>query len=396
MLKRVSAVAVVLFVVLAGCSTGAKAQTFTVSLDGKASGFNGVFTAFFPNDLKVHPGDTVRFRLPRFSGEPHTVTFGTLVDSAVAKIDKLGPKATFADQETSPELLKNPDVFVHDFTHLKGPPKPNKSALLPCFMDSGVPPLSLTGGAPACPKRTQPAFDGKQSFYNLGMLNEDGASATMDLSKDIAPGTYSFICLVHRGGMTAKVTVVDKSAAIDSPAQATSRGKQQLAKIVSGLRPAVDQWRRATVSSAVAGVPAPNVINGLVAEFGPKQVSVPVGGTVSWNAFFFHAFSLKTPEDAVGIFVRGADGNWTFNPKSGPPYNGPPPPIESEDFPPPNSGHPIVYDGGAFDGKAFHSTGIFGSVPPILVTYKLRFTSPGTYQLRCLVHPDMKATVKVG
>ena len=32
---------------------------------------------------------------------------------------------------------------------------------------------------------------------------------------------------------------------------------------------------------------------------------------------------------------------------------------------------------------------------PGLLTYTLQFTAPGTYSLRCLVHPAMTATVKV-
>src|SRR4051794_13611650 len=74
-------------------SAGGGAQTFAVQLDGKADTFNGAFTAFFPNDLSAHPGDTVTFKLPRV-GEPHTVGLGTLVDAGVKKIEALGPTGT--------------------------------------------------------------------------------------------------------------------------------------------------------------------------------------------------------------------------------------------------------------------------------------------------------------
>jgi len=65
----------------------AGAQRFTVHIDGAADGFSGVFTAFFPDKLTVHPGDTVTFELPHvFNGQAHSVTMGTLVDAAVAKL----------------------------------------------------------------------------------------------------------------------------------------------------------------------------------------------------------------------------------------------------------------------------------------------------------------------
>jgi plastocyanin len=104
------------------------AQTLAVQLDGSADAFHGAFTGYFPNTLSVHPGDTVSFKLPHFSGEPHTVTVGTLVDAAVAKLRALGPQASVAAQENSPEMLNFVDVFPHAIT---GPPDANQSAASP-------------------------------------------------------------------------------------------------------------------------------------------------------------------------------------------------------------------------------------------------------------------------
>jgi len=397
-MRKLPSAGALLALFISACQPGAQGtapQTFAVQMDGKTDAFVGAFTAFFPNDLSVHPGDAVQFKLPKFSGEPHTVTLGTLVDKGVAKIEQLGPKATIADQENSPEMLKLPDIFPHEFSRLQGPPSPNQSALRPCFLDSGEPPLSLTGGAAACAKKDQPAFNGRQTFYNLGLFNEEGASSTIKFASDIKPGTYSLMCMVHRGGMTAKITVVDSSKPVDSPDAAAARGKQQFDQLVRSLQPAVDLAQKATANKPLAGIGLPNVFNAHVAEFAPKQISIPVGGKVSWDMFFFHAFSFNTPEDAVAVFIKTADGSFTFNPKSGPPINSPPPPIQALDFPPPNNGKPIVYNGGSWDGSGFRSTGIFGSVPPVLVTFQLTFTKAGSYPLRCLIHPDMKATINV-
>ena len=71
-------------------SPAAEAQTFTVNVDAKTDKFNLATLAYFPNELSVHPGDTVEFK-EIFTGEPHTVTFGTLVDAGLAAVDKMGP-----------------------------------------------------------------------------------------------------------------------------------------------------------------------------------------------------------------------------------------------------------------------------------------------------------------
>jgi plastocyanin len=190
--------------------------------------------AYLPNTLSVHPGDTVTFRLPHFSGEPHTVTLGTLVDAAAARLLALGPQASVAAQENAPEMLKVPDVFPHTIT---GPPDANQSAAQPCYLDRGVAPLSLKGSAPACPKRAEPGFDGTQSFHSSGVLMDDGASYSVPLSTSIRPGTYNVICLVHRSAMTARIQVVDSRRAVQSQADLTTRGQQQLKRLVDALTP---------------------------------------------------------------------------------------------------------------------------------------------------------------
>src|SRR5437764_492440 len=55
----------------------------TVEVDGKAPDFNSGFLAYFPKTVLAHPGETIAFH-NNFSGEPHTVTFGTLADAALA------------------------------------------------------------------------------------------------------------------------------------------------------------------------------------------------------------------------------------------------------------------------------------------------------------------------
>ena len=75
-----------------GGSSGSSAQTRTVQVDNTTGKYNGSFLAYFPNDVTVHPGDTVDFH-ENWTGEPHTVTMGTLVDAGLKAVQAAGPNA---------------------------------------------------------------------------------------------------------------------------------------------------------------------------------------------------------------------------------------------------------------------------------------------------------------
>jgi len=402
-MRKLLVMVVALVVVTAACSsnnkkastTGTTAASagggLTVRLDGETSAYKGAFTAFFPDQVSAHPGDTVTFSVPHVN-EPHTVAFGKLADAAVAKIEKLGPTASFAAQENSPELLNMPDVFPHKVGN--GPPDANQSAAQPCFLQNGVPPLSLTGSAPACPKVAQPDFDGTQSFYNSGVLMNDGDKFTMKLSPSIKPGTYSYMCLIHRGGMTAKLTVVPPAQSIPTPSEVTAAGTQQFNQLADKLKPLAAAADTPSGSTVKAGLGDPSVFNALVTQFGPKDVTIPAGGAVTWNMFLFHSVSFGATAGDVGAFTKAADGSVHLSEKAGAPagINVPP---DAFNFPPADNAPPIAIDGGSYDGNGFKSTGIVGSVPPALITLKVTFPKAGTYTYRCLFHRDMQGTVKV-
>lgn len=414
--------------------TDGEAQTFTVNVDGKSDKFNLATLAYFPNELSVHPGDMVEFE-EVFTGEPHTVTFGTLVDAGLAAVDKMGPPGGpggaspggsptgAAGGETAspasspspatggspagelaaspgagpgtegeggggppPEMRKVPDVF--------GPPPTfdplNQSAAQECFLETEDPPVSPAGGAPACPKVDQPEFNGKQTFYNSGYLAED-EKFSVKFAEDTAPGTYNFMCLVHREGMRGKVTVAASGADIASPEEVEEAGQKQLAQKEQALSKVQQDMQKATADKAMAGGGSPEVMDALVAEFGPKEVSIPTGGTVTWNVFLFHTIAFNGPEDAIGDLIVESDGTVRQNEKAVTPSKAPPPP-------------PIVFGPGGkpsttqavWDGTGYFNSGTLASFPGAEVTYKVRFTKAGTYQLQCNLHPDMEGTVKVG
>lgn len=428
-------------------SPTAKEQTFHVDVDGKSDKFNLAATAFFPKELSVHPGDTVEFK-EHFSGEPHTVTFGKLVEAGLAAADKMqggapggggspaagatgatpgasasgsasaapsssaGPTASASASASAgasqtggaspsasesgaaggeegappPEMQKLPDIF--------GPPPTfaplNQSAGQPCFLETGDPPAPPKGGGEACPKVEQPDFNGNQTFFNSGYLEND-QTFKMKFSPDITPGTYRFMCLVHREGMQGKVTVAPAGTDIPSPDEASNKGKEEFSKTEQSLNNVYEDMEKATADKAFAGGGSPQVMDAIVAEFGPEEISIPTGGTVSWNVFSFHTIALNAPEDAINIFSKDSDGTVKLNPKVGAPSKAPPPP-KVEEGP---GGRPSTTQA-SYDGEGFFNSGVMGGFPGSEVTYKIRFTKAGTYQLQCGIHPDMKGTVKVG
>src|SRR2546422_965646 len=199
-------------------SVPAGPQTFTVSVDGKSPSYNLAADAYFPSALKVHPGDAIQFK-EVWSGEPHTVTFGTLVDRSAAA---------------------PPSIFP------KGRGDAVQSAAQPCFLDTGAPPVNA-----ACPKVPQPPFSGLQTFYNSGWL-ADGSTFSMAMSATIGPGTYTFRCLVHPG-MSGEVDVVASGQAIPGPAEVTAAGAAQLALAVQAQIPPVPVPRAQAVNGGSYG-----------------------------------------------------------------------------------------------------------------------------------------------
>lgn len=385
--KRLGVAVLAVALLAAGCgksksssstatTAGGGGETVTVGVDAKNDAFKAAYTAFFPNDVTLHPGDTVDFK-ENWTGEPHTVTFGTLIDTGLAAADKLGPNPT----DEPAELKKVPDILP------TGPGDAVQTTAQPCFLATGDPP---TGGA-VCPKVAQPDFDGKHTLYSSGFLAE-GDTFSMKLAKDLAPGTYRYFCVIHREGMEGKITVVAKDQKAQSAAEVAAAAKTQQDAIDAKLKTVFDTFPTLTAAKAMAGGTTAETPNGILAEFGPNSVAVPVGGTVTWDVQGPHTIAFNATEDAVGAVAKAPDGSVHLNIKAFTPAGGP---GVAPGSPPPTK--PTVVDGGKWDGTGFRNSGIMlGFGPPGILMFKLTFTKAGTYQMRCLVHPDMKGTVKVG
>ena len=346
--------------------TPAGPQTFAVSVDGSTPSFALASDAFFPNDLSVHPGDTIVFT-EVWSGELHTVTFGTLVDRAIGN-------PTFANTSAVPELLP------------PGRAVTVQSAAQPCFLDTGTPPSYS-----ACPQVAQPAFDGMQAFYNSGWLSQ-GMKFSVHIASTTPPGTYHFEDLAHPS-VTGQIDVSPVRQPIASPSQVAATAAAELAQVVQELQPAAQDAASLTTTvvpglNEVAGITEAGVTDSFVAAFGPPQITATVGQSIAWTLYGQHALALNPPPGITGLLTRSSDGSVHVNPlvlnHSGGQFapGGP-------------QSAPFTVNGGTYSGTSFHNSGLLTSTLPGLITYTLQFGAPGTYVMRCLIHPSMTETINV-
>ena len=375
-MRRYASLIAVLALTAAACSTGTSttAQIHAVQVDTGGEGdFNFFALTYFPNELTVHAGDTVRFE-NAFNGEPHTVTLGTLVQDLLDASDALTeePEEPLPQEAALPLLL--PD----------GPGDAPQAAANPCFLATGEPPAT---DPCTSEQQDQVPFDGTQSFYNSGWLAPD-LDFSVELADDIAPGTYRYFCLLHRQGMQGSITVVPDGEEIPTAEEVAQEREDAIAEIQAALQPAFDQAAASGPDAVFAGTGSPELENAAINEFLPKEVSIEAGDTVSWNVIGPHTISFNAPTEAKLALTAAPDGSFHANEAAFVPSPPGPPPGEIQEA--------TTIDGGSFDGEGFASSGIIISFPPELATYTLTFTTAGTYNYQCLIHEDMEGTVRVG
>ena len=403
MRKRLAAVLALVVVVAGACSKADKstatgpttvakgAQTLPIGVDAKTPGFAASWTHFFPHTLQAHPGDTLEFT-SHFTGEPHTVAFGTLISDGIAAHDRIDPKAT---TPPPPDIQAVLDKIPFLFTDNGGPDNLfNQAGSQPCYLATAEPPTKE-----ACPQDKQVApkeITGKERFLNTGFL-ADGKVASFKLSPAMSPGLYTFMCLVHGPEMTETVTVINKDITIPGPDAVAAEGRKHLDEFVGQVKATAANVQTSTSDQVPAGAVSPDktVPSASINVF-PTEVSVKAGEKLTWTVNGFHVIAFNAPEDArpwlqfddSGALVTNKK---SFEPAASPALPSPPAPAANA---PPNAPPPqIKVDAGAWDGQGFHSSGAPFSDAQLV--YSLAFTTPGTYKYLCLVHPDMEGTVKV-
>lgn len=349
-------------------------KVFDVQIDARTSSFSLAASVFFPGEIALHAGDTVRFTAVD-RGEVHTVTFGRLVDAALETFAKLppgAPRPTLVSLGLPPVLIGEPVTSL------------GRTATLPCFVDSGPAP-----GSDGCrpEQQLQPDLSGRQTLFNSGYL-AGGNVFAVRLAASIRPGTYGFICLLHGPEMSGRIIVEENNRPVASPSEVVAHGAADLDLIVRRLEPLVAGAARDLPSATIAaGVPAPGLAHTQATVFNPTQLTVKRGASVSWSITGFHTISFNAPQDAVGLVVRASDRSWALNPRL----------LAAEQSPDPTAGAgggPRIIESGAWNGRGFRSSGLINADPGPRV-YRVTFSEPGTYSYKCLLHPDMEGTVKV-
>jgi plastocyanin len=362
-----------------------------VTLDEVRYRFPSAFLAYLPSRIPLHPGDALNFQL-QDTGEPHTVAMGRTIDRALSSVEALGVGADLPVIEKLGFMKRVPSVFP---AKLQGKtPRILRSAAEPCYLDKGAPAVSAAGGNKACREVDQPAFRGTQSFYSSGVI-EEGEPFRVKLSGDIEPGTYRFMCLVHRSAMTGAVEVVPKSATRPTVAQLRKSAQDEEREVATSLEtPARDAVRRERGPILAGAGPSGNA-RGLATAYFPRDSKAKADEVITWRLFGTHSISFSPDRDAEeGILIGKRGGTLRANPDAWKPVRGPALPPQIFSYPPPIAAFSI--DGGTWNGDDTFSSGIIRATPPANVSYKLRITKPGKYKYSCLVHESMRGTIEIG
>jgi plastocyanin len=424
---RKFALATAFALVLASCARGAGgAQTRTVLVDFSHDEFASFFLEYFPRQITVRPGDTVDFK-QTWTGEPHSVTMGTLVDEA---LNTLKPaiqrfREGASEGQVSEEFPELEARFEELFAPLPWMAKEGEgfeaaqNGAQPCYLNEGTAPTD-----PDTPcteeQQKQPAFNGRQSYYNSGYIHYAGPRGntfTVELAEDIAPGTYNYYCNLHGPLQSGEIVVKAAGSEIPSQAEVNRQARDEIEKMVAPLRTEFQKAQQGKVEVPEEARPAiaelgalkdgqffsGNLgglsveeqegvfVHGGINEFIPGTIRAKVGEKVSWVILGPHTVSFNVPRFFPIVDVK-SDGTVETNPRINEPAGGsPPPPRQQEqgEGPP----EPLVVDGGSWGGSGFFSSGFMQGFP--FAVYRLTFTRAGSYKYACLIHPKMVGTVEV-
>ncbi|HVT76992.1 MAG TPA: plastocyanin/azurin family copper-binding protein [Acidimicrobiales bacterium] len=373
MLRRVTLIVLVGAAVwLPACSSGST-TTRTVLADYNNDQVAGGYQSFFPRFISAHPGDTIKFR-QAWTGDPHTVTLGKLVDAAAKPLlPYLKGQKSLTDQppaDVEEAFQKLPSFFDPDV---------NQTVAQPCYIATG----DLPTNDKPCPKNEQrePEFHGNEQFFNSGFIHFAGVGGnqySITLADDIKPGEYAFNCVVHGPQMTGTITVVPKSTDVGGQGRINDAAHKQLQRFNQKLQRLHDataaKAKPAGVDILAGAAPQANSVDGYDdREFFPERFIAHVGQKVTWliSTEPAHTVSFDVPK-YLPVIIVGKDGTVSGNPETTDPRN---------------SAAAANYDGTAFlsSGASFEGAKRFS----------VTFTKPGTYPYACLLHPRMIGEVVV-
>jgi plastocyanin len=311
----------------------AQAQsTYTVLVGAEDTTLGATVTAYFPDTLTIHAGDTVHWQ--GNAHEIHTVTF-------------------LAGTPLPPLIVPAPD----------GMPSPLM--------------INPTIAYPTVPANGQ--YDGT-TFANSAIIGpEPGQAQSLDLTFT-TPGTYNYVCVVHGAMMSGQIIVVDNQQDIPSPSDVDQQATRAIdaaleqVPIVFALAsfslplPTTNPDGTTTYQVLLGYAFGPLHLN----HFFPDQLAVNPGDTVVWT------LSDGNMAPHTITFLNGSASPDEFLPV--PQDNGPPllvfnPPV----FFPQNAGQPLSQNG-------IYSSGLL-TPGGMTTSFSLQIGDiTGDLQYQCLLH----------
>ena len=416
------AMGVALLLLAVACRGGDETgpQERTVRVDFSHDEFGSYFLEYYPRKVTLRPGDTAVFR-QTWTGEPHSVTMGNLVNNLVELVDpyiEQMKEGKPLPEEEPPEVAEAgkplPFMFGDSFEDV------NQLAAQPCVIETGDIPDDIK--KPCVQQDLQP-FKGTETYYNSGFIPYEGPRGNefrVPLADDIKPGTYYFYCNYHGSLMSGAINVVGKGASIPSQEEVNRQAREEIELAARPLRRDFDKVKKGELEITgregellrqsgrlkpgtnffqgnLSGLYAEESFVAGINEFIPKEIRARVGEKVTWINLGMHTISFNVPR-YFPVFSVEDDGTVVYNPRIPPAAGGapqPPPPFGGAETegPPPGPPEPVKIDAGRWDGRGFWSSGLIGADP--WVEYSVAFSRPGTYKYACLIHPPMTGSIVV-
>ncbi len=420
-MRRAVTLAVVLMLLATACDqlpfAGGGGNERTVLVDFSHDEYASLFLKNFPRKVTIAQGDEILFR-QTWTGEPHSVTGGTLVNALMKAVDPIldaADKGEPIPDEPPEEVIELEEDVPFAFNEEGGL---NQTASQPCYLSDGKP---RKDGKPCnSSQQEQIDFDGTHTYYNSGVIPYEGPAGNeyrVKFADDIKPGDYWFYCNVHGPLQSSKVTVRPKGAEIPSQAEVSRQARKEVDKMANplleifrdaqGRRVSLDipegggpptpnggesPAQKLDIRGNFAGLFSPEVEFAGINEMIPGTIRAEAGEKITWNLIGWHSISFGVPRYFPPLqFLE--NGTVRLNPKLEPAAGG----AKKFDIPEEDRyggrPDPLVFDGGTYDGTGFWSSGMIDAEP--YIEYSMRITKPGTYDYACLVHPPMVGKVVV-